>query len=217
MLRPITSPKPHVMSEEEVRAEYNTKKQQEQIDIFYRTGRRIHNVTMDTIHMRKFRNEVRHDDKPPWNRILRCQDDSDRGGQRWKIDTDDHDRLIRTIMSHSIASNVKPEHAAGYRGIMALDLTAIPPKFQKEAVERHIKDIEDYKREQLERPEQTRYENTVTRIERTHMLDKKAIDKRVAATLEAQAIIDNQVLSGRRQYAERESNIKQVLADTSDK
>lgn len=213
MLRPITSPIKHVMTEEEVRVEYNATRRQKQIDIFYRTGRKIHNVTMDTVHMRKFRNDVRHDDKPPWNRITRTNDDTDRGGQRWKIDIYDHNNT-GAIMPYNIASNIKREHAAGYRGVMALDLTAIPPKFQAQAIERHIKDIEEYRRDQLERPERLRYENTVTRIERIHRMDKEANDKRIAATLKAQAVIDNRASSGRRQYAERESYIRQVMADT---
>jgi hypothetical protein len=213
MLRPITSPIKHVMTEEEVRVEYNATRRQKQIDIFYRTGRKIHNITMDTVHMRKFRNEVRQDDKPPWNRTTRVNDDSDRGGQRWKIDIYDHNNT-EAIMPYNIASNVKRELAAGYRGVMALDLTAIPPKFQPQAIERHIKDIEEYRRDQLERPERLRYENTVTRIERIHRMDKEANDKRIAAALKAQTINDNRASSGRRQYAERESHIRRVMAGT---
>jgi hypothetical protein len=141
MLRPITSPKPHVMSEEEIRIEYNAKKQQEQIDIFYRTGRRIHNVTMDTIHMRKFRNEVRHDDKPPWNRILRCHDDSDRGGRRWKIDVEifynPGGQYPMPTKSTKSTKSDKRDIVEGYQGIMPLNITDILPQFRKQALERH--------------------------------------------------------------------------------
>lgn len=203
------------MTEEEVRAEYYAKRRQNQVDMFYRTGRRIHNVTMDTIYMRKFRNEVRHDDKPSWNRTTRVNHDSDRGGQRWKIDMYDHNKnKTSTIMPYNIARNVKRELAAGYRGVMALDLTAIPPKFQPQAIERHLKDIDEYRRDQTERPERLRYENTVTRIERAQRMDKATNDKQIAAALEAQTVVDNQASSGRRQYAARVSNIRQVMAGT---
>jgi len=218
MLRPITSPKPHVMSEEEIRIEYNAKKQQEQIDIFYRTGRRIHNVTMDTIHMRKFRNEVRHDDKPPWNRILRCHDDSDRGGRRWKIDVEifynPGGQYPMPTKSTKSTKSDKRDIVEGYQGIMPLNITDILPQFRKQALERHENDIKEYKREQLERPKQLRYENTVVRAENIRRMEAIASKKRVAAALEAQAVIDNQASSGRRQYAERESNIRQVMAGT---
>ena len=49
----------------------------------------------------------------------------------------------------------------GYKGILDLDLSTIPPSFHKETVAQHIKDIEEYKMDQLSRPERLRYENTV--------------------------------------------------------
>ena len=215
MLRPTTSPKKHVMSEEEIQIEYNAKRRQNQIDIFYLTGRKIHNVTMDTAHMRKFRNDVRHDDKPPWNRILRCHDDSDRGGQRWKIDVEiPHNPGGQYPMPTKSTKSDKRDIIEGYQGIMPLNMTDILPQFRKQALERHMNDIKEYKREQLERPKQLRYENTVMRTENIRRLESIASKKRVTAALEAQAVIDNRASSGRRQYVERESNIRQVMAGT---
>jgi hypothetical protein len=215
MLRPTTSPKKHVMSEEEIQIEYNAKRRQNQIDIFYLTGRKIHNVTMDTAHMRKFRNDVRHDDKPPWNRILRCHDDSDRGGQRWKIDAGiPNNPGGQYPMPTKSTKSDKRDIIEGYQGIMPLNMTDILPQFRKQALDRHMNDIKEYKREQLERPKQLRYENTVVRAENIRRLESIAAKKRVATALEAQAVIDNQASSGRRQYAERESNIRQVMAGT---
>jgi hypothetical protein len=113
-------------------------------------------------------------------------------------------------MSHN-TDKIKPDHVAGYRGIMALDLDAIPTQFQKNAIERHIKDIEEYNRDQLKRPEQMRYENTVARIERTHRMDKAVLQKRQSDAMEAQTIRDNQMSSERRKYDERERHIQQIL------
>ena len=215
MLRPTTSPTPHVMTEEEARAEYYAKRRQKQIDIFYLTGRRIHNVTMDTIHMRKFRNDVRHDDKPSWDRLMRCHDNSDRGGQRWKIDAGiPNNPGGQYPMPTKSTKSDKRDIIEGYQGIMPLNITDILPQFRKQALERHENDIKEYKREQLERPKQLRYENTVMRAENIRRLESIASKKRTAAALEAQAVVDNQASSGRRQYAERESNIRQVMAGT---
>ena len=101
-------------------------------------------------------------------------------------------------MSHN-TDKIKPDHAAGYRGIMALDLDAIPPQFQKNAIERHIKDIEEYNQDQLKRPEWMRYENTVARIERIHRMDKAASEKRQSDAIEAQTIRYNKMSSERRE------------------
>tara|TARA_Y100000287_G_C13989707_1_gene242227 strand:+ start:238 stop:537 length:300 start_codon:yes stop_codon:yes gene_type:complete len=54
-----------------------------------------------------------------------------------------------------------PNIIKGYKGIMDLDLSTIPPSFHKETVAQHIKDIQEYKMEQLSRPARLRYENTV--------------------------------------------------------
>ena len=54
-----------------------------------------------------------------------------------------------------------PNIIKGYKGIMDLDLSTIPPSFHKETVAQHIKDIQEYKMDQLSRPERLRYENTI--------------------------------------------------------
>jgi hypothetical protein len=101
-------------------------------------------------------------------------------------------------------------HADGYRGIMPLDIDAIPPQFQKNAIERHIKDIEEYKKDQLERPERMRYENTIERIERIHRIDDAAAEKRHADAIKVQTIHDNKMSDSRRNYEEREKLIMQI-------
>jgi hypothetical protein len=60
-----------------------------------------------------------------------------------------------------------PNIIKGYKGIMDLDLSTIPPSFHKETVAQHIKDIQEYKMDQLSRPERLRYENTVVRAFKT--------------------------------------------------
>jgi hypothetical protein len=214
MLRPTTSPKKHVMTEEEIRAEYNTKRRQKQIDIFYRTGRRIHNVTMDTAHMRKFRNDVRHDDKPPWNRILRCHDDSDRGGQRWKIDAGiPNNPGGQYPMPTKSTKSDKRDIIEGYQGIMPLNMTDILPQFRKQAMERHENDIKEYKYDQLERPKRLRYENTVLRIERLHEMDRAASAKRHKDAVDTQTRFDEKECSDRSKYTNREEMIKQTSTE----
>jgi len=56
----------------------------------------------------------------------------------------------------------------GYLGIMELDLTNIPEKLKKETVEQHMKDIANYKAEQIKLKPHLRYENTIVRIEKMH-------------------------------------------------
>ena len=56
-----------------------------------------------------------------------------------------------------------PNIIKGYKGIMDLDLSTIPPSFHKETVALHLKDIKEYKQEQMRRPPRLRYENTVER------------------------------------------------------
>lgn len=51
----------------------------------------------------------------------------------------------------------------GYNGIMDLDLTHIPSQFHTEMIHQHRADIKEYKKEQRERPNRLRYENTVSR------------------------------------------------------
>ena len=54
-----------------------------------------------------------------------------------------------------------PNIIKGYKGIMDLDLSTIPPSFHRETVAQHIKDIKEYKQEQMRRSPRLRYENTV--------------------------------------------------------
>ena len=54
-----------------------------------------------------------------------------------------------------------PNIIKGYKGIMDLDLSTIHPSFHKETVAQHIKDIKEYKQEQMRRSPRLRYENTV--------------------------------------------------------
>lgn len=54
-----------------------------------------------------------------------------------------------------------PNIVKGYKGIMDLDLSTIHPSFYKETIAQHLKDIQEYKQDQLSRPARLRYENTV--------------------------------------------------------
>ena len=75
----------------------------------------------------------------------------------------------------------------GYQGVMDLDMTDMPAQFHAQAVERHIKDIAEYKHDQMMRKPNERYENTVLRAARIHANDRSADNKRNAARLAAQA------------------------------
>ena len=63
----------------------------------------------------------------------------------------------------------------GYYGIMDLDLTNIDSKFYHEMVNLHFQEIEEYKKEQLQRPKHIRYENCVKRILNQMKRDKEII------------------------------------------
>lgn len=52
----------------------------------------------------------------------------------------------------------------GYKGVMDLDLSLVPKMYEKEAVEQHYKDINEYKKYQKTLKPQHRYENAVERI-----------------------------------------------------
>ena len=51
----------------------------------------------------------------------------------------------------------------GYKGIMALDLSAVDPKFHKELIQLHQADIREYKLDQAKRKPKDRYDNSVGR------------------------------------------------------
>ena len=66
----------------------------------------------------------------------------------------------------------------GYNGIMDLDLTNIDSKFHLEMVNLHFQEIEEYKKEQLQRPKHIRYENCVKRILDQFKRDQEIVKKR---------------------------------------
>jgi len=66
----------------------------------------------------------------------------------------------------------------GYNGIMDLDLTNIDSKFHNEMVNLHFQEIEEYKKEQLQRPKHIRYENCVKRILDQFKRDQEIVKKR---------------------------------------
>ena len=65
----------------------------------------------------------------------------------------------------------------GYKGVMDLDLSLVDPKFHKEVVAQHNKDIDEYKREQYERPEKLRYENAIMHAHNIIELDRRAAEQ----------------------------------------
>ncbi len=66
----------------------------------------------------------------------------------------------------------------GYNGIMDLDLTNIPVQFHRELVQLHVQEIEEYKVDQLSRPERMRYENTINRAEAYEEKCRKLLSER---------------------------------------
>ena len=54
----------------------------------------------------------------------------------------------------------------GYKGIMDLDLSLVPDKFIKIAIDQHEKDIKEYALYQSSLKPQFQYENTVERIQK---------------------------------------------------
>jgi len=66
----------------------------------------------------------------------------------------------------------------GYNGIMDLDLTNIDSKFHNEMVNLHFQEIEEYKKEQLQRPKHIRYENCVKRIFKQKKRKREIVKKR---------------------------------------
>ena len=67
----------------------------------------------------------------------------------------------------------------GYKGIMDLDLTNIPEEYKANIVRQHYKEIKEYKKEQQERPEHLRYENTIERIKKQHELENRILSKKL--------------------------------------
>jgi hypothetical protein len=52
----------------------------------------------------------------------------------------------------------------GYHGIMDLDVRNMEPRYVKDAIKEHYKDIKIYKTEQAKLKPEHRYENTILRI-----------------------------------------------------
>ena len=73
----------------------------------------------------------------------------------------------------------KQKIVPGYKGIMDLDLTNIQEEYREKAIERHLKEIEEYKIEQKKRPHHLRYENTVERIKKQLDLEDKIKNERM--------------------------------------
>lgn len=100
------------------------------------------------------------------------------------------------------------EHiVAGYKGVMDLDTSLIDPKFIKDAVNQHYKDIQEYKQDQLARPTHTRYENTVLRAKRIHEQDLAAMQKKKNEKQEKQRKQDEY----NKTYKDRVTTLYQML------
>ena len=81
---------------------------------------------------------------------------------------------------------------AGYKGIMELDLNLIEPKYRKETVNQHRKEIDAYRGDQYKLKPHLRYENTVGRIEKLHQLESSILAKQANLKLEKQMKYDKQ-------------------------
>lgn len=67
----------------------------------------------------------------------------------------------------------------GYKGVMELDLTIVDPKYHKDVITQHHKDIDDYKcREKTLKPNM-RYENTILKIEKIQQRERKILDQQL--------------------------------------
>lgn len=65
----------------------------------------------------------------------------------------------------------------GYKGVMDLDLSLVDPKFHKEVIAQHMKDIDEYKREQRERPVKLRYDTAIMHAHNIIELDRRAAEQ----------------------------------------
>ena len=97
----------------------------------------------------------------------------------------------------------------GYKGIIDLDLSLIDPKFHKDVIEQHYKDIEEYKLEQQGRPEKLRYESAIIHALNILELDRKALKKaRIESNLlQQKRDKKREEVSGRIQKMKREYNL----------
>jgi len=75
----------------------------------------------------------------------------------------------------------------GYKGVMDLDLSLVPEKFIKIAIDQHLEDIKEYTKYQSQLKPHLRYENTVMRVARIHKMDEDAQKQRNKEFYEKQA------------------------------
>ena len=54
----------------------------------------------------------------------------------------------------------------GYKGVIDLDLSLVPPDYRDSAIQQHYQDIKDYKKYQKSLKPELRYENTILRIKK---------------------------------------------------
>lgn len=88
---------------------------------------------------------------------------------------------------------MKNDHIVkGYKGIMDLDLSSIDPIFHKEVVAQHMKDIDEYKREQHERPDKLRYDTAIMHAHNIIELDRKATERVAKETIQLENQKDRQ-------------------------
>jgi|SRR6056300_811844 hypothetical protein len=80
----------------------------------------------------------------------------------------------------------------GYKGVMDLDLSSVDPKFHKEVIAQHNKDITEYKMEQCRRPPKLRYENTIVNAYNILDMDRRAAEQQAKNTIQLQKQNDKQ-------------------------
>ena len=94
----------------------------------------------------------------------------------------------------------------GYKGVMDLDLSLVDPKFHKEVILQHNKDVDEYKREQCERPEKLRYENAIMHAHNIIDLDRKATEQVAKEIIQ----LENQKDQKREDIIKRIEEIKKI-------
>jgi hypothetical protein len=77
-----------------------------------------------------------------------------------------------------MVANKEENIVKGYKGVMDLDLNLVPKEFWKETIKQHEQDIKEYNMDQDKRPERLRYENTVLKVNKLHVIDNEAATKR---------------------------------------
>ena len=67
----------------------------------------------------------------------------------------------------------------GYKGVMDLDLTIVDPKYHKDVVTQHNKDIDEYKSREKTLKPNMRYENTILKIQTIQQRHRIILDKQL--------------------------------------